>query len=269
MSNWEKRESTTHQSREYYFNINTQVSQWGIPEGEIPLPPDWERHRSRQFNKIYYENVKTSQTQWEPPFGKILPFILFGDDPDPYHVLDNLDSNWKYGIFITPIFTDEQVYIKKLIQDPYPWGELHISCTQFRGMNSERAKLCLQKIMSIGNQEVKSVEIQTLAGSNGSRKNHVLVTNYKPSPTVNSLFDYFSDSDISEVIKLAQRATLEYGVDPDQIDHTNYEYALEELIKTQWEYSFVARLDEKEKNTRSLIFISNTLGIRAYVRNIN
>ena len=80
--------------------------------------------------------------------------------------------------------------------------------------NSEKAKLCLQKLMSIDNQEVKSVEIQTLAGSNGSRKNHVLVTNYKPSPNVNSFFDYFSNSDPS-VIKLAQRATLEYGVDPD------------------------------------------------------
>ena len=269
MSNWEKRESTSHPFRDYYLDINTQVSQWGIPSSSslIPLPPDWEQHRSRQFNKIYYENLKTSQTQWEPPFGRKLPFILFGDDPDPYHVLDNLDSNWKYGIFITPIFTDE-VFIKKLIQDPYPWGELHISCTQFTGMNSEKAKLCLQKLMSIDNQEVKSVEIQTLAGSNGSRKNHVLVTNYKPSPNVNSFFDYFSNSDPS-VIKLAQRATLEYGVDPDEIDHTNYEYALEELKKTEWEYSFVARLDEKEKNTRSLIFISKTLGIRAYFRNIN
>jgi hypothetical protein len=268
MSNWEKIDSTTHPLRKYYLNTSTQVSQWGIPEGEIPLPPDWERHRSRQFNKIYYENLKTSQTQWEPPFGRILPFILFGDDPDPYYVLNNLDSNWKYGIFITPIFTDEEVYIKKLIQDPYPWGELHISCTQFIAMNSEKAKLCLQKILSIDNQEVKSVEIQTLAGSNGSRKNHVLVTNYKPSPNVNSLFDYFSDSDTA-LIKLAQRATLEYGVDPEKIDDTNYEYALEELKKTEWEYSFIARLDEKEKNTRSLIFISKTLGIRAYVRNIN
>jgi RNase P protein component len=53
------------------------------------------------------------------------------------------------------------------------------------------------------------------------------------------------------------------------IKDKNFEYALEELKKTHWEYSFVARLDEKEKNTRSLIFISKTLGIRAYVRNIN
>ena len=89
MSNWEKRESTSHPLRDYYFDINTQVSQWGIPEAEIPLPPDWEQHRSRQFNKIYYENLKTSQTQWDPPFGRKLCLILFGDDdPDPYHVLN-------------------------------------------------------------------------------------------------------------------------------------------------------------------------------------
>jgi hypothetical protein len=49
----------------------------------------------------------------------------------------------------------------------------------------------------------------------------------------------------------------------------NFEYALEELKKTEWEYSFVARLDDNENNTCSLIFISKTLGIRAYVRNIN
>jgi hypothetical protein len=191
MSNWEKRKSTTHPSREYYLNTNTKVSQWGIPEGEIPLPPDWERHRSRQFNKIYYENLKTSQTQWEPPFGRILPFILFGDDPDPYHVLDNLDSNWKYGIFITPIFTDE-VYIKKVIQDPQPWGELNIPCTQFISINSEKAKLCLQKIMSINNPINLKIELDP-RGEEG--KENIVVTHYEDySPNVNNLFDYFSDN---------------------------------------------------------------------------
>jgi hypothetical protein len=49
----------------------------------------------------------------------------------------------------------------------------------------------------------------------------------------------------------------------------NFEYALEELKKTEWEYSFIARLDDNENRTRSLIFISKTLGIRAYVRDIN
>jgi hypothetical protein len=189
MSNWEKRESTTHPFREYYLNTSTQVSQWGIPEGEIPLPPDWERHRSRQFNKIYYENLKTSQTQWEPPFGRILPFILFGDDPDPYHVLDNLDSNWKYGIFITPIFTDEEVYIKKVIQDPQPWGELNIPCTQFISINSEKAKLCLQKIMSINNPINLKIEFDPQG------EEDIVVTHYEDySPNVNNLFDYFSDN---------------------------------------------------------------------------
>jgi len=191
MSNWEKRKSASHPSREYYLNTNTKVSQWGIPEGEIPLPPDWERHRSRQFNKIYYENLKTSQTQWEPPFGRILPFILFGDDPDPYHVLDNLDSNWKYGIFITPIFTDE-VYIKKVIQDPQPWGELNIPCTQFISINSEKAKLCLQKIMSINNPINLKIELDP-RGEEG--KENIVVTHYEDySPNVNNLFDYFSDN---------------------------------------------------------------------------
>lgn len=211
MSNWEKRESTSHPSREYYLNTNTQVSQWGIPEGEIPLPPDWERHRSRQFNKIYYENVKTTQTQWEPPFGRILPFILFGDDPDPYYVLDNLDSNWKYGIFITPIFTDEEVYIKKLIHDPYPWGELHIACSQFISINSEKAKLCLQKIMSIVNPKV-NIDVR-----------HYFKADYKPSPIENSLFDYFSDNFI---------VGNKYGIIVDSIAKEIYEYLGREDCKT-------------------------------------
>jgi len=116
-----------------------------------------------------------------------LPFILFGDDPDPYHVLDNLDSNWKYGIFITPIFTDEQVYIKKLIQDPHPWGELNIPCSQFISMNSEKAKMCVQKILSIGNQQVNLYVYDY-------RQYSVVEAEYKASPNVNSLFTYFSDN---------------------------------------------------------------------------
>ena len=189
MSNWEKRESRSHPSRVYYLNQNTGVSQWGIPNSSslIPLPPDWERHRSRHFNKIYYENVKTSKTQWDPPFGKTLPFILFGDNPNPYDVLDNLDSNWKYGICITPIFTNE-VFIKKIIQDPHPWGELNIPCSQFISINSEKAKVCLQKLMSIENPQVKSVDI------NRWGLNNAVKTYYKHSPNANSLFDYFSDN---------------------------------------------------------------------------
>ena len=70
-------------------------------------------------------------------------------------------------------------------------------------------------------------------------------------------------------VKLPIEEHINEEVDYEKIDDTNYEYVLEELKKTEWEYSFIARLDEKEKNTRSLIFISKTLGIRAYVRNIN
>ena len=64
---------------------------------------------------------------------------------------------------------------------------------------------------------------------------------------------------------------LEYYIDyyniPDAIEVAKYH--LKELKNTEWECSFVARLDDNENSTRSLIFISKKLGIRAYVRNIN
>jgi len=65
--------------------------------------------------------------------------------------------------------------------------------------------------------------------------------------------EYFTDKTI-----LVYNSKYTYGND-----------VLKELKKIEWEYSFVARLDDNENDTRSLIFISKTLGIRTYVRDSN
>ena len=278
MIEWKKRVSKTYPSREYYVDENSKVSQWGIPlhEGDIPLPPHWEKHMSRQYGKLYYENLETSQTQWEIPFGNILPFILFADDPDRYDVIKNLDSKWKYGIFVTPIFPTkvEKNYIETYMQDPYPWGELHISCTEFIKMDFTKAVECLKQVEDSGPQypDILGMSIQT--GSRGGRQNLILDIDYYPGTKgkVQALFDYFSDSD-KKLIKQQSgkdKATLQYNVDKDfKIDYKYYHNAMDQIKDmTSWECSLVARLDDDTNNTRSLIFMSAKSGVRSYIRNI-
>ena len=56
-----------YNGKEYYLNLETGKSQWGLPllsDEELPL--GWEKHRSSKF-KIYYENTKTGETQWAKP----------------------------------------------------------------------------------------------------------------------------------------------------------------------------------------------------------
>jgi len=275
MTDWEERDSNKYPSRKYYVNKNTHVSQWGIPwhEGDIPLPPHWEKHMSRQYNKLYYENLETLQTQWEQPFGTILPFILFGDEPDPYDVIKNLDSKWKYGIFVTPIFTEKN-YIEKYMQDPYPWGELHISCTEFIKMDFKKAIECLKQVENCGSQypDLLGMSIQT--GSRGGRQNLILDVDYYPGTKgkVQALFNFFSDFD-QKLIKQQSgkdKATLQYNVNKDfKIDYTYYHNAMDQIKDmTSWECSLVARLDDDTNNTRSLIFMSSKSGVRSYIRNI-
>jgi hypothetical protein len=279
MTDWQERKSTKYPFRKYYVKYQyTYVSQWGIPfqEGDIPLPPHWEKHMSRQYNKLYYENLETSQTQWEQPFGKILPFILFEDEPDPYQVIKNLDSKWKYGIFVTPIYPTkvEKNYIETYMQDPYPWGELHISCTEFINMNLEKALECMKQVNDSGSQypDILGMSIQT--NSRGGRQNLILDVDYFPvtKGKVQALFNYFSNSDPKLIKQISgkDKATLQYNVDKDfKIDYKYYNNAMEQIKDmTSWECSLVARLDDDTNNTRSLIFMSAKSGVRSYIRNI-
>ena len=56
-----------YNGKEYYLNLETGKSQWGLPllsDEELPL--GWEKHMSSKF-KTYYENTKTGETQWAKP----------------------------------------------------------------------------------------------------------------------------------------------------------------------------------------------------------
>lgn len=279
---WEKRQSTKYPLKNYYVNTINEDSQWGIPwrQGDIPLPPHWEKHMSRQYSKLYYENLETSQTQWEQPFGNTLPFLLFSENALPvditHAIIQNLDSKWKYGIFVTPIFPTkvEKNYIETYMQDPYPWGELHISCTEFIKMDFTKAVECLKQVKDSGPQYPDILRMSIKTGSRGGRQNLILDIDYYPSTKgkVQALFDYFSDSD-KKLIKQQSgkdKATLQYNVDKDfKIDYEYYHNAMDQIKNmTSWECSLVARLDDDTNNTRSLIFMSAKSGVRSYIRNI-
>jgi hypothetical protein len=63
---WRKHQSNTHK-RDYYVNLETGKSQWGIPQDKM-LNKNWEKHSSRSSqDTIYYERISDGVTQWEEP----------------------------------------------------------------------------------------------------------------------------------------------------------------------------------------------------------
>ena len=63
---WNKKMSTKH-NRLYYINIESGISQWGIPVNNMLLPAGWEMHLSKSQNIPFYSNFKKKITQWEKP----------------------------------------------------------------------------------------------------------------------------------------------------------------------------------------------------------
>ena len=53
-------------NRDYYVNIKSGYSQWGIPllDDEEPLPIGWEKHKSSK-GQIYYGNAEQKVTRWK------------------------------------------------------------------------------------------------------------------------------------------------------------------------------------------------------------
>ena len=58
----------------YYYNANTQVSQWDPP---WKLPPDWTEHTNDADGKPYFHNSETGATIWERPSGLQLRSLHF------------------------------------------------------------------------------------------------------------------------------------------------------------------------------------------------
>ena len=56
-------------NRNYYVNLETGKSQWGLPQnvGDKMLNKNWQKHISRSQNKFYYERVSDGFKQWDEP----------------------------------------------------------------------------------------------------------------------------------------------------------------------------------------------------------
>ena len=64
---WKKKMSTKHK-RLYYINLESGISQWGIPVNNMLLPAGWEMHLSESKKKIpFYSNFKKNIIRWEEP----------------------------------------------------------------------------------------------------------------------------------------------------------------------------------------------------------
>ena len=205
----------------------------------------WEKKLSKSRGKYYYFNEEKKKTQWDIP-----------------SIIDVIDENWKYGIFIVPLNIGQNM--ATFIQNPYPWGELHISCTEFQRMEKEQIQDCIDQINRIGNQTIHSLSIQKNSGRHpGARTNLILNVEHDRDEETLKLLSEFSK------VKTEQRATLMYGV-PELFDLDKESDALEEMQNVEWEVTFVARLDntDTELKTRRLILFGPTLGIREYIRDI-
>jgi len=62
--------SKTH-NRLYYINLESGISQWGIPADNMSLPSGWEMHLSKTQNIPFYSNFKKKITKWEMKFQRI------------------------------------------------------------------------------------------------------------------------------------------------------------------------------------------------------
>jgi hypothetical protein len=65
---WKEQKSKRF-NRNYYVNLETGKSQWGIPQGlgDKMLNKNWEKHRSRSEDKFYYERISDGFKQWDEP----------------------------------------------------------------------------------------------------------------------------------------------------------------------------------------------------------
>jgi hypothetical protein len=67
-SNCWKEQKSNRFNRNYYVNLETGKSQWGIPQGlGEKILNDWEKHRSSSQDKFYYERISDGFRQWDEP----------------------------------------------------------------------------------------------------------------------------------------------------------------------------------------------------------
>jgi predicted GNAT family N-acyltransferase len=65
---WKNQKSTKRKDKRlYYINLESGISQWGIPANNMFLPAGWEMHLSKTRNSPFYSNFKKKITQWDMP----------------------------------------------------------------------------------------------------------------------------------------------------------------------------------------------------------
>jgi RIO-like serine/threonine protein kinase len=65
---WNEKNSTTRKdNRVYYINLESGISQWGIPANNMLLPAGWEIHFSKSKKRMFYSNLKKKIIQWDKP----------------------------------------------------------------------------------------------------------------------------------------------------------------------------------------------------------
>lgn len=65
---WKNQKSTKRKDKRlYYINLESGISQWGIPANNMFLPAGWEMHLSKTRNSPFYSNFKKKITQWDIP----------------------------------------------------------------------------------------------------------------------------------------------------------------------------------------------------------
>jgi uncharacterized protein (DUF1810 family) len=69
ISCWNKKNSTTRKdNRVYYINLESGISQWGMPAANnMLLPAGWEIHYSKSKKRMFYSNLKKKIIQWDKP----------------------------------------------------------------------------------------------------------------------------------------------------------------------------------------------------------
>jgi|694.fasta_scaffold76156_4 hypothetical protein len=68
-SGWEMHLSKTNNGRPFYSNFKKKISQWEMPTKDDgnEVPDGWEEMRTLKCNSIYYKNTKTNDVQWIIP----------------------------------------------------------------------------------------------------------------------------------------------------------------------------------------------------------
>jgi len=62
---WKEKKSSTYK-RPYYLNLESGISQWGVPVNKL-LPAGWEMHLSKSQSKHFFTNSQKNISQWKMP----------------------------------------------------------------------------------------------------------------------------------------------------------------------------------------------------------